>query len=212
MGGFTGSRTYAGDVMNTQVQGGGEAQLPPGALAALEQKRRIAAQESQMRLQMQRAQLRAMQQAQRGARGNPEHGGAVNPAMETPWYSQQAVAMTPVTGFNMGGGYTVDPKKLPPGMRPQQAAMGAMGPSGASLAASPPSNQPASGGFTAGQQYAGEGGEGGGPVAVDGGEGERPDWLGTGTTNPRVQQGILIRNAQQRAMRSGPGYAAPPLR
>lgn len=196
-----GSRTYAPDgTMNTQVTAPGG--VDPNLLAALEDRRRHA------RL-MQRAQLAAMRNAERprstGSNTHTERAGVAQ-QNEAPWYSQQAVAMTPVHGFNMGGGYTIDPNKLPPWMRPKQAEIGAPMPeSRAGLSSSPSANMPAAGGFTAGQEYKGEGGEGGGPVAAGGGD-ERPDWLGTGTTNTALQQRILIRNAQQRAMEEAMMY------
>ncbi len=44
------------------------------------------------------------------------------------WQAQQGAAMTPITHPMMGGGYTVDPRKLPPHLRPQQSSfVGPMG-------------------------------------------------------------------------------------
>lgn len=187
---ITGSRTYNGQTATLQAQVPGMPGIPPNLVAVMEEKRRAAAADAAMRLRLQQAQLDAMRQSTTQQRRGEARQR--NPASERSpqqvitedqrWAGARNEALTPVTGFNMGGGYTVDPNKLPPSLRPASATMGAMPASGARLTGPPP----------------------GAPV-VPAGPDERPDWLGTGSTNPGEQAAVLRRNAavreaQQQAM------------
>lgn len=224
MGGIVGTTTYPGRNMNTQVSGGPDltalyAQMMQagGARGAAGTSGAAQDPDAKYRKQLQEMQLRAM----RGAGNRPEVKGR-NPVLEQAQLAAQlaqlrtisgTVPQRQLTGFNMQGAtpdvaaFTGAQRAafLPQGSNVAAPGQAGLGPSGASLLASPPNVAPA-GAYSAGipnmGAVPGNPGVQGGSSGLAPGPEERPDWFGHGTTSLAGQRQGMQNRRNETAQRA----------